>query len=98
MFTTLPVDPVHPDTKWAAWTDYGWLIYPETDRRPARPAGALLAYIVHYYCRRLGITYDHFLWRWGPQPEQRQQMLSTCLLRYTDVFLLRPLAKGRGIR
>jgi len=69
-----------------------------TDRGPARHAGALLAYMVHLYCGRLGITYDHFWRGWGPQPEQRQRVLSTWLLRYPDVFLLYPLAKGRGIR
>jgi len=29
---TLPLDLVHPDRTWAAWADYGWLIYPEMDR------------------------------------------------------------------
>ena len=32
MSTTLPFDMVYPDRKWAAWADYRWLIYPETDR------------------------------------------------------------------
>ena len=99
MSTTLPLDLVHPERKWAAWADYRWLIYLETDRlRTGRPAGALLAYMVYLYCGRLGITYDHFWGGWSPQLEPRQLMLSTCLLRYPDVFLLCPLAKGRGIR
>ena len=33
MSMTLPLDLVHPDRKWAAWADYGWLLYPETDRQ-----------------------------------------------------------------
>jgi len=31
MSTTLPLDLVHPDRKWATWADYGWLMYQETD-------------------------------------------------------------------
>jgi len=79
-------------------TTDGSSIQRRTDRGPARPAGALLAYMVHLYCGRLGIIYDHFWCGWGPQPEQRQRVLSTCLLRYPDVFLLCPLANSRGIR
>ena len=33
MSTTLPLDVAHPDRKWAASADYGWLIYPDTVRR-----------------------------------------------------------------
>jgi len=79
-------------------TTDGSSIQRRTDRGPARPAGAILAYIEHLYCGRLGITYDHFWRGWGQQPEQWQQVLSTCLLRYPDVFLLYPLAKSQGIR
>jgi len=32
MSRTLPLDLVHADRKWAAWADYGWLIYQETHR------------------------------------------------------------------
>ena len=32
MSTTLPLDLLHPDRNWAAWADYGCLIYPQTDR------------------------------------------------------------------
>jgi len=45
----------------------------------------------------LWLTYDHSWWGRGPQPQKRQQAaLSTCLLRYADVFLLCHLAKVKA--
>jgi len=71
MCTTLPLDLVYPNTKRAAWasTD-GFSMARRTDHELVRPAGAVLPYILHLYCGRLGISYDHCWLEWGPQPEQ----------------------------
>jgi len=68
MSTTLALDLVHGDRKWAAWADYRWLIYPETDR--SRTGGTCRSCISIYaksLLRTIGDNLPSFLAGVGSQ-------------------------------